>query len=332
MNTSGQFIIFRPEVSSYQDHHFREQEEKILLSLPELKNSKYISDYNIVQTEIKSNPNLQIIFISTSYTKIDLYQEIKNHITLWIHPNSGYDNLSKEFIEDAKFPIINGNVIRADAVFQYIIACFLDSQGAIPFSPNWDKSRTFKRSYIYRHHSLIVGLGHIGSKLASFFNLSGISYDIYDPYLAITPENQVHEIELSKYDSVILSCGLNKTSAHIINTNKLKSAKDSLVIINAARGGLIAERDLINFLARNQEAKAYLDVYENEPNDLSQFKGLANIKLTSHIAGVYENIDEQIIEFEKTAIKDGLTLKKAEFELKYKKAFLKNNIIDGILI
>ncbi len=332
MNTSRQFIIFRPEISSYQDANFRKHEMSEIKKISLLEKSLYIDDYSKLLTEIKKNPKLEIIFISTSYTKLELYTEILRNIILWVHPNSGYDNLTKDFIEKSDFPIINGNSIRADAVFQYILACFLESNGPIPFSNTWDKNRCFPRKNFYDHKSLIIGHGHIGSKLSSFFDSTGISYSIYDPYLPITHIKQVRKLSLAGYDSVILCCGLNSTTEKIINELSLATAKNDLTIINAARGALIDESALINFLGAHPKAIAYLDVYENEPNDLSQFSKLKNIKLTSHIAGVYDGIDDQIISFECQVIEDMLTLKKEQFDLKYKRASLKNNIIEDKLI
>ncbi|EQC51280.1 hypothetical protein, partial [Bacteriovorax sp. DB6_IX] len=57
-----------------------------------------------------------------------------------------------------------------------------------------------------------------------------------------------------------------------------------------------------------------------------------NIHLSSHIAGVYEDIDQVIIEHELNTIKDFFELEEDKFKKKYERLLLKNKIINDILI
>jgi len=59
-------------------------------------------------------------------------------------------------------------------------------------------------------------------------------------------------------------------------------AKKNLILINTSRGDVINENDLFNFLKKNDNAYAGLDVYQVEPyyDKLSKIK---NIILTPHI-------------------------------------------------
>lgn len=112
----------------------------------------------------------------------------------------------------------------------------------------------------------------------------------------------------------------------MIDKHFLNALKDSALIINAARGELIKTNDLVNFLKANDEAFAVLDVFEKEPNDFFEFSDLRNIKLTSHIAGVYKNIDLHTIDFETSVIRDYLELTSFDFSNKYQKMILQNKL------
>ncbi|MBC7714428.1 MAG: hypothetical protein H7177_13870, partial [Rhizobacter sp.] len=125
---------------------------------------------------------------------------------------------------------------------------------------------------------------------------------------------------------VILACGLNSKSRHIVDKNFLNHVSENVLVINAARGELIKTSDLINFLGANDKAYAVLDVFEKEPNDFSDFRHLKNVRLTSHIAGVFKNIDQHTIDFELEVIRDFTSMTEFDFKNKYQKMILQNKL------
>ena len=98
-------------------------------------------------------------------------------------------------------------------------------------------------------------------------------------------------------DAIIMACSLNDTSRHMINADIMPSLKKDVVIINGARGPLVEQSSLLAFLKTNELAYAYLDVFEKEPFDSADFENMANVGLTSHIAGVHECLDDGILNF-----------------------------------
>ena len=261
------------------------------------------------------------ILITNTHTNFDLLsdEQIKN-LKLVIHPNSGYDNFSLDFVKGLKAPIIIGSTIRAQAVSQYILSALLGHYSPISHHNQWDDQRKWPRKLISDLKITIIGHGHIGKILHNTLSSMVKDLTVYDPFQNLTQLNHQNS------DVVILACGLNSKSRHIINKNFLNAIKESSLIINAARGELIKTNDLINFLKANDEAYAVLDVFEKEPNDFFDFKGLTNIKLTSHIAGVYENIDLHTINFETIVIKDFLELTRFDFKNKYQNMILQNKL------
>ena len=117
----------------------------------------------------------------------------------------------------------------------------------------------------------------------------------------------------------------------MINESFLSQLKENVTIVNSARGALIDWNALIPFLEKNKSAAAFLDVFEVEPHPIEE-TNLLNLHMTSHIAGVHERLDEEIIEFEKTVIQDFQNLSEKDFSKKYQKAFLSGKILDGEFI
>ena len=75
--------------------------------------------------------------------------------------------------------------------------------------------------------------------------------------------------------------------------------KRGAVLINAARGGIVDEAALVAHLKGGRLAGAALDVFETEPLTAGageKFKGIANLVLTPHIAGVTEESNVRVSE------------------------------------
>lgn len=312
----SKYTVFRPDISEYQGPNF-ERDEKESLNKLGLKYAREIS-------EIKREE--AVILITTSQTKEDRIRDYlkKLDIRLIIHPNSGYDNISHRLVKSLDIPIIIGNEIRSEAVYLYTLSCFLKSIGDIPYTQDWDPKRSFKRSL--KNNILIYGKGYVGEKLQSFFDSTSFDYTIYDPY------KDLKEIkDLSHYQTIILACSLNSQNKYIINKDFLKKLRSDVTIINPARGKLIKLEELLKFLKENPSSKAYIDVFENEPYSYKNLD-MNNFFPSSHIAGVYDEIDENIINFESKVIKEYLTLTKNDFLNTFSNSLLKNRIDGDILI
>ncbi|MFG1591590.1 NAD(P)-dependent oxidoreductase [Halobacteriovorax sp. CON-3] len=315
------YYFYRPEISSYQGEAFRVKERQSLGQL----------GIKCVDTPIEIPDGESVIVISTSYTDNESIVSSLKHanIALWIHPNSGYDNFSLEFVKNAKFPIVLGNEIRANAVAQFYLQALLNHQGNIPKRQQWDQARSYNRKLLHTKKTLIIGRGPIGARLGNALETLNVSVSYYDPYQNKQQNTKYLKEELANADIIIMACSLNKTSHHILNEDIFTLLKDDVLIMNAARGKLIDQQALVNFLSKNKNAHAIIDVFEKEPIDFNEFKHLSNITLSSHIAGVYKGINDAIIKFEKRVVRD--YLHDQELDL-YKTALLSSRVKGDFLI
>jgi len=296
--------IFRCDTSPYQDPNFSKQEKQELETLG-LSYQKKIQNASVLLTN----------------TLTDIENLKTDGIELIIHPNSGYDNFPHSFVKKADFPIVIGSEIRALAVSEYILSCLL---GQVPFQKAWD--RTWQgRSLIKDQQVLIIGMGKIGKIVKNSITPLVEKVWLQDPF-----KNEEDKVPLKEISTVILCAGLNETSHQMIDTKFLESLPPLVTIINAARGKLINQEDLITFLKNNPGSTAYLDVFEKEPARFEKLN-LPNMFLTSHIAGVFDGLDNSIINFEKKVIGDFMN-DRENFEKKYHDSILKNRIHDNILI
>jgi D-3-phosphoglycerate dehydrogenase len=138
----------------------------------------------------------------------------------------------------------------------------------------------------------IVGLGSIGSivaRIAQGFNMKVLAYD---PYLkAEVAEKKGAELVsldrlLQDADYVTLHTVLTDKTKGMIGKKELEQMKPTACLINASRGAVVCEKDLIEALRERKIAGAGLDVFQDEPIDSrNPLLGLPNVIVSPHCAG-----------------------------------------------
>ena len=115
----------------------------------------------------------------------------------------------------------------------------------------------------------IIGLGKIGLRTAELFHAFGAeilahSRTVHADAPAYIRQTSLEDV-LRSSDIVALHCPLNDASRGMINAERLSMMKKTTLLINAARGPVVVEQDLLSALERGVIAGAALDVFEKEP-------------------------------------------------------------------
>lgn len=145
----------------------------------------------------------------------------------------------------------------------------------------------------------LIGFGHIGQKVATLCHAFGAHVSYHDPYASAADKNFISIAldELIKQSDIIsLHVPFTEDTEHMIGPDQFRSMKESAILINAARGGLIDEEALFKALTDGQIAGAALDVFEQEPYS-GPLKDLDTIVMTAHM-GSYARETRQIMENE----------------------------------
>ncbi|MTD13097.1 phosphoglycerate dehydrogenase [Nakamurella sp. YIM 132087] len=136
----------------------------------------------------------------------------------------------------------------------------------------------------------VVGLGRIGQLFASRIAAFGTNVIAYDPYLqparAASLGVQLVDLPTLLREADIISVHLPRTpeTLGLIGVEELKTVKPNLIVVNAARGGLIDEQALADALAEGRVAGAGIDVYVKEPIDpANPLLTAPNVVLTPHL-------------------------------------------------
>ncbi|QQZ09831.1 2-hydroxyacid dehydrogenase [Heyndrickxia vini] len=141
----------------------------------------------------------------------------------------------------------------------------------------------------------IIGMGRIGQALAR--RAKGFKMNIlyYNRARKLEVEKELgieycdFETLLRRSDFVSLLLPYSSEVHHLIGENEFKLMKETAILINTARGGIVDETALYHALKNGELWAAGLDVFESEPIDLeSPLLSLPNVVTLPHIGSASE--------------------------------------------
>ena len=136
----------------------------------------------------------------------------------------------------------------------------------------------------------IVGVGNIGravARRAKAFGTTLLGCDPVRPPEEFLKETGLKLVSfdelLAASDFVTLNCDLNPTTDALIDAAALAKMNPGACLLNAARGPMIVEKDLVAALKSGRLAGAGLDVFEHEPLPPdSGLRSLSQVVLSPH--------------------------------------------------
>lgn len=240
--------------------------------------------------------------IVRSVTKVDkeLITRGKN-LKVIGRAGNGVDNIDLDAATERGIIVVNtpeGNIISAA---EHTIGLMLSIARNIPQAYNGTINGDFRRNK-FKGVELsgktvgIIGLGRIGSLVATrlaAFNMKVIAYDPYirDSRFEKYGATKVTFDELLKEsDFITIHTPKTEETIDIIDEEEFKKVKRGVRIVNCARGGLINEDALYNALKEGIVAAAALDVFKVEPSydrEKQDFNNklleLPNVVVTPHL-------------------------------------------------
>ena len=169
----------------------------------------------------------------------------------------------------------------------------------------WEKNR-FMGVELYAKTLGLIGCGNIGALVAERALALKMKVIAYDPFLS--PERAiklgVEKVELadllSRADVISLHTPLTDKTKNIVSAEALSGTKRGVILVNAARGGLVDEAALRAALESGHVAAAGFDVFVTEPARYSVLFGAPNFVATPHLGAstneAQENVALQVAE------------------------------------
>ena len=136
----------------------------------------------------------------------------------------------------------------------------------------------------------LVGLGRVGSLVASRAGSFGMRVIAYDPYVSTERAKEMGvevmptlEALLVQSDFVSIHLPRTPETEGLIGAKELRMMKAGARLVNTARGGIVDEDALAKSLEEGHLGGAAFDVFATEPATDSPLYGLPNVVVTPHL-------------------------------------------------
>ena len=284
------------------------------------------SGFNIITTNVAqeqlenyiNKENISVILVRSATTvRKDLIDNCPG-IKIIGRGGVGMDNIDVEYARSKNIHVINTPAASSASVAELVFAHlyggvrFLhESNRSMPLEgdSNFKKlKKVFAKGVELRGKTIgIIGFGRIGretAKIALGIGMNVIAYDKFleSAYIKLEFMNNKtidFNIKISKFDDLLkgsdfISLHVPAQKNYVIDKSEFNKMKDGVGIINAARGGVINEVELVSALESGKVAFAGLDTFENEPKPEIQLLMNSKLSLTPHIGAATNEAQDRI--------------------------------------
>ncbi|MBF6226896.1 phosphoglycerate dehydrogenase [Nocardia abscessus] len=206
----------------------------------------------------------------------------------------GLDNVEVPAATERGVMVVNAPTSNIHTAAEHAVTLLLSAARQVPAADATLRERTWQRSKfngveIFGKTVGVVGLGRIGQLFAARLAAFETKIVAYDPYVSPARAAQLG-IELLTLDELLeradlISIHLPKTpeTKGIIGKEAIAKTKPGVIIVNAARGGLVDEAALAEAIKSGHVRAAGLDVFETEPCTDSPLFDLPQVVVTPHL-------------------------------------------------
>jgi D-2-hydroxyacid dehydrogenase (NADP+) len=227
--------------------------------------------------------------------------------------SAGTDQYSRDALQVQGIRVASAQGVNAEAVAQHAMALILALARQLHLGRDNQAKRVWRgmisdlaqrEDELGGKTLLIIGLGRIGSRLATLARAFGMRVIATKRDVAagagvadaVFPQDRLLD-HIGEADVVALTCPLTPETHGLIDTQALAAMKPSAFLINVARGRVVDEPALIAALQERRIAGAGIDCTVEEPlPESSPLWSLGNALITPHTAGETRRYEDNVID------------------------------------
>lgn len=216
---------------------------------------------------------------------------------------AGMDQVDIEYAKSQNIVLLNAPEGNRDAVAEHTLGLLLNLINKMREADNqvrnkiWDREGNRGVELMHRTFG-IVGFGNMGTAVSKRLLGFGCKVIAYDKYKKGFANDFVEEVQLNELferaDIVSFHVPLTPETKFFINDEFIENFKKEIILLNTARGEILALKTLVKYLKLGKISAAGLDVLENEKmaklseeqnalmNELFQMN---NVLFTPHVGG-----------------------------------------------
>lgn len=244
------------------------------------------------------------IFVNDDASRNVVEQLHDNGVRLILLRCAGFNNVDIQAAKEYGITVLRVPAYSPYAVAEHAMAILQQANRHLHKSYNKVKDNNYALSGLLGfdlHNKVagIIGTGKIGicmARICKGYGMSVVAWDAY-PNQAYVDEGlltYVTKEELfRKADLISLHAPLFPSTHHMINEETISLMKDTVMLVNTARGGLIDTEALIAALKKGKFHAVALDVYEGEDDNV--YTDCSDLPISNDITARLLNFPQVVI-------------------------------------
>lgn len=231
----------------------------------------------------------------------------------------GMDNIAVEYARQKGIKVINTPTASSRSVAELVFAHFFalarnlhEANRMMPLEGETQFNilkKSYSKAFELEGKNLgVIGFGSIGKEVVKIGISLGmnvkvltrkphteiISLDFFDGQKVEFTINSNNDWDEFLKDTDFISINTPKTTEYIIDEPQFEKMKDGVFLVNTARGGVINEQVMLDFIESGKVAGAALDVFEEEPKPSLNLLMNPQLSLSPHLGGNTVDAQEKI--------------------------------------
>jgi len=224
---------------------------------------KVIGDYEVIITRSGTTVDRELLDAAKS-------------LKLVARAGVGIDNVDVDYASSKGVIVVNAPFGNTNSAAEHAMALLLSFCRNITKANASLKSGEWKRApftgvELKGKTAGVIGLGKVGGRVAARLKAFECEVLACDPYIALKRAHDLG-VKLVSHDEIYKNCDiitlhtpLNDETRDMIGERELAMMKHGVILVNAARGGIVNEEALLKYLKSGKVAGAAVDVFSEEP-------------------------------------------------------------------
>jgi D-3-phosphoglycerate dehydrogenase len=250
-----------------------------------------LAEFGTVTDNQAEMVDAEVILIRSKTKCTREYIDQAAKLRLIIRGGVGLDNVDVPYARSKGIQVFNTAEASAISVAELAFALMIAVPTRLVDGHFGLKDRKFLKSELKRTELLgktlgLIGAGNIGTELAKRAQAFGMKVIAYDPLLRNHQVVELKSLEavLAESDYLSLHVPLIDSTRCMIDGARIAAMKKGVIIVNTARGGCVAEADLVEALKSGQVRAYATDVFPSDPPpDSWPLYDAPNVIMTPHL-------------------------------------------------
>lgn len=231
---------------------------------------------NVDTTNLAMGFRAVCVFVTDKVDRETIQKLADNGVEMIDLRSAGYNNVDIKAAHEYRITVWRVPAYSPQAVAEHAVALILTLNRKTHKTYNRVREGNFSLDHLmgfnlYEKTVGVIGTGKIGTAFCQImlgFGCKVIAYDIVENELLKSKGVEYKNLEtvLQNADVISLHCPLTPKTHHLFNKNTFSKMKNSAMLINTSRGGLIKSEDVISVLENGSLGYLGIDVYEQEEN------------------------------------------------------------------